>query len=226
MPEPSILDPERLADVCRRYLRLYTGAIADMLDRLGCRQQILPSYVAPFTVANRLAGLAFTVRGVPVSDPASNDMPARLAMLDRLQPGTVAVWSCGGSLDCAHWGEIMSTAARQRGCTGAVLDGGVRDLDMVNAMGFPVFARYKCAATSIGRWEIQEHQVPVRIGDTLIRPGDFVFGDIDGVVIVPADLILEVLAAAEDLHRREGSMREELRRGVSIQESYARYGSL
>jgi regulator of RNase E activity RraA len=147
-------------------------------------------------------------------------------MLDSLMPGAITVWSCGGSLDCAHWGEIMSTAARQRGSTGAVLDGGVRDLDFVNAMGFPVFARYRSAATSIGRWEIQEFQAPVQIGETVIRPGDFVFGDIDGVVIVPAEVTLEALAAAEDLHSREGSMREELRRGVSIQEAYAKYGSL
>jgi len=226
MPAPLNRNPEELADVCRRYLRLYTGAIADMLDKHGYRQQILPHYIAPFTVANRLAGLAFTCRGCPVSDPANNDMPTRLAMLDSLTSGTIAVWSCGGSLDCAHWGEIMSTAARQRGCTGAVLDGGVRDLDFVNPMGFPVFARYKSSATSIGRWEIQEYQAPVRIGDTVIHPGDFVFGDIDGVVIVPAEIVVDVLTAAEDLHSREGSMREELRRGVSIQEAYAKYGSL
>lgn len=226
MPEPLNPNPEALAEICRRYLRLSTGAIADMLDKHGCRRQILPHYVTPFTAANRLAGRAFTVRGVPVSDPACNDMPTRLAILDSLSPGSIMVWSCGGSMDCAHWGEMMSTAARQRGCVGAVLDGGVRDLDFVNAMNFPVFARYKSAATSIGRWEIQEHQAPISIGETVIRPGDFVCGDIDGVVIVPAELTLEILAAAEDLHRREGSMREELRRGVSLQDSYARYGSL
>lgn len=226
MPEPLIHHPEQLAEVRQRYLRLYTGAIADMLDKHGCRQQILPHYVRPLTTANRLAGVAFTARGLPVADPASNDMPTRLAMLDSLTPGAITLWSCGGSLDCAHWGEIMSTAARQRGCTGAVLDGGVRDLDFVNAMGFPVFARYRSAGTSIGRWEIQDYQEPIRIGETTIRPGDFVFGDIDGVVIVPAELTLEVLAAAEDLFSREGSMREELRRGVSIQEAYAKYGSL
>lgn len=127
---------------------------------------------------------------------------------------------------CAHWGEIMSTAARERGCTGAVLDGGVRDLDFINAMNYPVFAQFKCAASSIGRWDIKEYQVPVRIGDTVIHPGDFVFGDIDGVVIVPEELTLDVLSAAEDVYRREKGMREELRSGVSIKDAYAKYGSL
>jgi 4-hydroxy-4-methyl-2-oxoglutarate aldolase len=226
MPDTVNHESAELADTCQRYLRLYTGAIADMLDKQGYRNQVLPHYIVPRTVANRLAGPAFTGQGCPVSDPASNDMPTRLAMLECITPGTVSVWSCGGSLDCAHWGEIMSTAARQRGCTGAVLDGGVRDLDFVNAMGYPVFARFRSSATSIGRWEIKAYQVPIRIGEVLIRPGDFVFGDIDGVVIVPQELTFEVLAAAENLYAREGTMREELRRGLSIQEAYAKYGSL
>jgi len=120
----------------------------------------------------------------------------------------------------------MSTAARERGCTGAVVDGGVRDVDFINAMKYPVFARFKCSASSIGRWDISECQVPVKIGDTIIRPGDFVFGDTDGVVIVPQAIILEVLVAAEDVYQREGSMREQLRQGVSIKDAYAKYGSL
>jgi 4-hydroxy-4-methyl-2-oxoglutarate aldolase len=138
----------------------------------------------------------------------------------------VSVWACGGSTACAHWGEIMSTAARERGCTGAVLDGGVRDLDFVNAMEYPVFAAFQNPASSIGRWEITAYQVPVKIGETVIRPGDFVFGDIDGVVIVPGELTEEVLLAAEDVYRREKGMREELRRGVSVKDAYAKYGSL
>jgi regulator of RNase E activity RraA len=119
----------------------------------------------------------------------------------------------------------MSTAARERGCTGAVIDGGVRDLDFINAMPYPVFARFKCSASSIGRWDIKEYQVTIKIGDTVIHPGDFVFGDIDGVVIVPGDLTLDILAAAEEVYARESGMREELRRGVSIQEAYRKYGS-
>jgi regulator of RNase E activity RraA len=147
-------------------------------------------------------------------------------MLDSITPGTVSVWSCGGSFECAHWGEIMSTAARERGCTGAVVDGGVRDVDFINAMKYPVFARFKCPASSVGRWDIKECQVPIKIGNTVIYPGDFIFGDIDGVVVVPKDLTLEVLIAAEDVYERESSMRRELRSGVSIKDAYAKYGSL
>jgi regulator of RNase E activity RraA len=146
-------------------------------------------------------------------------------MLDSIRPGTVSVWATGGSLDCAHWGEIMSTAARERGCTGAVIDGGVRDLDFINAINYPVFAKFRSSASSIGRWDIKAYQVAIKIGDTVIHPGDFVFGDIDGVVIVPQDLTLSILNSAEELYERESGMRRELRSGVSIKDAYAKYGS-
>ncbi|MBS1876212.1 MAG: RraA family protein [Acidobacteria bacterium] len=216
----------QIEEIAQRYRRLYSGAIADMLDKNGHRNQVLPHLITPFTKADRVAGPAFTGQGFPCADTANNDTETRLKMLDSITPGTVSVWACGGSIDCAHWGEIMSTAARQRGCNGAVIDGGVRDVDFVNEMNYPVFARFKCSASSVGRWDIREYQVPVKIGAVVIRPGDFVFGDTDGVVIVPQALTIEVLEAAEDVFRREGKMREELRRGVSVKEAYDKYGSL
>jgi regulator of RNase E activity RraA len=221
-----IVSNEELDNIRERYLRLYTGAIADMVDKSGHRNQVLPCYITPFTTANRVAGLAFTVQGYPCADTESNDMATRLAILDSMTPGTISVWACGGSMDCAHWGEIMSTAVRQRGCTGAVVEGGLRDVDYVNAMNYPVFARYKSPATSLGRWEIKAHQVPIKIGNTVIHPGDFVFGDVDGVVIVPAALTLEVLKAAEEIYEREAKMRAELRQGLSVQSAFEKYGAL
>jgi regulator of RNase E activity RraA len=214
------------AEVRRRFLQLYTGAISDTLDKKGYRNQVLPRYLTAFTVANRVAGPAFTGQGYPCANTADDDTQTRLSMLDSIRPGTVSVWACGGSIACAHWGEIMSTAARERGCTGGVIDGGVRDLDFINAMGYPVFAAFKCSASSLGRWNIKEYQVPIKIGSTIVHPDDFVFGDIDGVVIVPKDTVLDVLTSAEDVYRRESSMREELRQGVPIKDAYAKYGSI
>ena len=135
---------------------------------------MLPRYLTPQTTANRVAGLALTGQGYPCASTTDDDTQTRLNMLDSITPGTVSVWACGGSVNCAHWGEMMSTAARQRGCSGGVLDGGVRDLDF----------------------------------------------------IVPQELTLDVLSAAENIHVRESGMREELRRGVSVKEAYAKYGSL
>ena len=217
---------EAVADISTRFLRLYTGAIADILDKNGYRNQVLPHWITPFTRANRLAGIAFTGQGYPCDDTSHDDTHTRLRILDSIAPGTISVWATGGSMDCAHWGEIMSTAVKQRGCEGAVIDGGVRDVDFIDAMNYPVFAKFKSSASSVGRWDIVDCQVPIHVGKTIVHPGDFVFGDTDGVVIVPADITLDVLEAAESIFEREKGMREELRRGVSVTEAYQRYGSL
>ena len=217
---------EKLPEIASRYSRLYTGAIADILDRNSLRNQVLPYDITPFTRVDRVAGLAFTGQGYPCADIHGDDTQARLKMLDSISPGSISVWATGGSTECAHWGEIMSTAVKQRGSNGAVVDGGVRDVDFINAMNYPVFAKFKCSASSIGRWSIVEWQLPIKIGNTVIHPGDFVFGDTDGVVIVPQDITMDVLVAAEDIFERERGMRQELRQGVSVADAYARYGSL
>jgi regulator of RNase E activity RraA len=149
----------------------------------------------------------------------------RIRMLESIDPHTVSVWSSLGHFESAHWGEIMTNAARERGCTGAVVDGGLRDTRFVLGMKFPVFCRFRCAASSIGRWEIKEWQVPVKIGVTVIRPGDFVFGDIDGVVAIPKEATLEVLDKTEQKVGQENRMRVDLRKGVTVSEVYKRHGS-
>lgn len=220
------MDNAQRKDICERYSKLYSGAIGDMLDKKGFRNQILPYYITPFTKVDRICGFAFTGQGYPCADPADNDMERRLAMLDSITPYTVSVWACGDHSGAAHWGEIMSTAARERGCVGAVVDGGVRDVAFIDEMQYPVFAKFKCAASSVGRWNIREWQVPVKIGETAIYPEDFVFCDTDGVVVVPKDMIMEVLTAAEELMARESGMRKELREGISVKAAYDKYGAL
>lgn len=215
-----------LDNICERYSRLYSGAVSDILDKKGFRSQVLPYYITPFTQVDRACGIAFTGQGYPSAEAKDDDTKERLTMLDSITSHTISVWACGGHLGAAHWGEIMSTAARERGCLGAVVDGGVRDIPYIDEMKFPVFAKFKCAASSVGRWNIRQWQVPVKIGDTVIYPGDFVFCDTDGVVVVPKDLIREVLVDAEGVLTREGGMRRELRQGVPITEAYKKYGSL
>src|SRR5690348_14861536 len=93
-----------LEEIRGRFLSLYTGAISDILDKRGYRDQVLPHWIVPFTVANRVAGPAFTGQGYPCASSASDDTQTRLRMLDSITPGTVSVWACGGSMVCAHWG--------------------------------------------------------------------------------------------------------------------------
>jgi len=218
---PTTLTPEELT---RRYRALYTGAVSDVLDRLGHRNQTLPHYIMPLTLDMAVAGPAFTGQGYPVADVGNDDSDTRIRMLESIQPGTVSVWSSAGHFESAHWGEIMSNAARERGCTGAVVDGGLRDTRFILKMGFPVFCRFRCSASSIGRWEIKEWMVPITIGETIIHPGDFVFGDADGVVIIPKALTIEVLQKTEEIVQRENEMRAELAKGITVSEVYRRYG--
>lgn len=211
-------------EIAGRYKRMYTGAVSDTLDSLGLRQQALPHYIMPLTLDMMVAGPAFTGQGYSVEDTTNDDSDRRIRMLESIKPGTVSAWSSAGNFASAHWGEIMSNAARERGCTGAVVDGGLRDTQFVLKMGFPVFYRFRCSASSIGRWEIKEWMIPIKIGDTVINPDDFIFGDSDGVVVVPKELTVEVLLKTEQVVERENKMRLELAKGVSVSEVYRKYG--
>jgi 4-hydroxy-4-methyl-2-oxoglutarate aldolase len=217
--------PVSVAEMSERYKKLYTGALGDILDKRGYRHQILPYYIKPIRDDMMIAGPAFTGYGEPHSDPTEDDTSMRLAMLEEITPHSISVWATHGDFSAAHWGEIMSTAARQRGCTGAVVDGGVRDTSFILDMSFPVFCRFKCPASSIERWSIRKFQVPIIIGQTEIMPGDFIVGDIDGVVVIPQADAYDILTEAEEISVRERKMRGELRKGVGITEVYKKYGS-
>lgn len=209
-----------------RFLALYTGAVADVMDAGGRRDQVLPADIQPVTLSMKVAGPAFPGLGVPTDDATHNDTAKRLAMLESVKPGSVSVWSCGGHGGSAHWGEIMSRSVMERGCVGAVVDGGLRDTEFVLQLGFPVFCRFRSPASSIGRWDIVDWDCEIRIGTTLVRPDDWVFGDVDGVVVVPRDIVDDVLAESEAKVAKEALMRAELDRGDRITEVFGRHGSL
>jgi len=211
-------------ELSRRYKAVYTGAVSDILDHLGLRHQALPHSIMPLTLDMVVAGPAFTGQGYPVDDVKNDDSETRIRMLESIKPGTVSVWSSAGHFGSAHWGEIMSNAARERGCTGAVVDGGLRDTRFVLQMGFPVFCRFRCSASSIGRWEIKEWMIPIRIGETTIHPDDFVLGDCDGVVVIPKALAVEVLLKTEETVKRENDMRADLEKGITVSEVYRKHG--
>jgi len=214
-----------LPEICRRYRRLYPGVVADILDAHGVRNHSLPAFLRPLKDDMKIAGLAFTCQGVAVGNITSDDTPMLIKMLEALTPYCVVVLSAGGDHSSSHWGEMMTLSARQRGCRGAVVDGGVRDAPFILQMNFPVFAKFYMPASSISRWELKEYQVAIRVGETGIQPGDFVLGDVDGVVIIPEALTQEVLAEAEKAVGRERRMHQALRKGMPLKEAYRRFGS-
>jgi regulator of RNase E activity RraA len=186
---------------------------------------VLPGAIAAVTKEMKIAGPAFPGRGAPTDDITDNDTAQRLAMLESVTPGAVSVWACGGHEASAHWGEIMTRAVAARGCVGAVVDGGLRDTAFVLDLQFPIFCRFRSPASSIGRWNIIEWNCDIQIGATTIHPGDWVFGDVDGVVVIPADGVIDVVAATEKTVSREERMRKDLDAGAGISEVFERHGS-
>jgi len=214
-----------VSDRASRLMSLYTGVVADVLDGMGYRDQVLPGRIAPVTMDMKIAGPAFPGRGEPTDDPTHDDSRQRLAMLESVPAGSVSVWDCAGYQGSAHWGEIMTRAVMERGCVGAVIDGGLRDTDFLLDLAFPVFCAFRSPASSIGRWDIVEWNKEITVDSTRVRPGDWVFGDVDGVVVVPTEVVDDVIAEAEERADRETAMRAELEAGAKPSEVFSRLGS-
>ncbi len=204
---------------------VYTAAIADVLDAHGHRNQTLPPSIRPLCNGAKLAGPAFTVRGRP-AESTDYDAALRkvLRMLGEVPAGHVAVYDCGQDV-AAHLGELSVTSLQARGVAGCVLDGGCRDVSFVLEEGFPVFCRFVTPEDSTWRWELEETQVPITIGQVRIEPGDFVVADDDGVVVVPRDIVENVLGEAAEKAATESEIRAAVRDGMLPLEAYERYGT-
>ena len=214
-----------LPELGRRYRRLYTGVVADILDSQGVRAHSLPPSIRPMKEHMKVAGPAFTCLGVPTGDVKSDDTPMLIKMLETVTPHCVVVLSASGDRSSSHWGEIMTLSARQRGCTGAVVNGGLRDAPFILKLNFPVFTDFYLPASSISRWELKEFQGITKVGEVSVYPGDYVFGDMDGVVVIPRRLTEEVLVEAEKAVQREQKMRQALRKGMPLHEVNREFGS-
>jgi 4-hydroxy-4-methyl-2-oxoglutarate aldolase len=208
---------------------LYTPVLSDVLDSMGLMRQALRPFVRPLDETLVLLGRARTGRYV-VSDtltPGRNPYELEMDLIDGLQPGEVPVLACGGPTDwIAPWGELLSTAARSRGAAGCVTDGLVRDVARIRAMRFPVFHGGIGPLDTKGRAEMIEQDTPVDIAGVHVSPGDWVMGDIDGVVFIPADKADEVFRTALDKIAAEDSTRAEIEAGDSLKAVYARHGVL
>jgi regulator of RNase E activity RraA len=159
-------------------------------------------------------------------EPGVNPYELEIAIVDDLREGDIAVFACGGSSRIAPWGSLLSTAARARGAAGCVTDGFVRDILDIRRMQLPVFHGGIAPLDSKGRGQIQAVDVPVVCGGARVASGDLVFGDADGVVVVPQAIEAEVLRIAFDKLNGERHSLDELRRGNYLRDVYAKYGVL
>jgi len=209
--------------VRERFGAVPTAALVDVMDDLGLREQTLPPSIGALAAGMRLAGQAFTVEGRP-SEHGNWDAAIRktLAMLGDVPAAHVAVYQCNHDRS-AHFGELSATSLASRGVAGCVIDGGCRDVRLIEALGFPVFARFVTPEDSTWRWEVTATRETITIGAVRIDPGDWVVGDEDGVVAVPAARAEDVLTAAEAKVGTEGLVREAVRDGMTPLEAFERF---
>lgn len=219
---------EQREDIRQRYLQVDTSNVADVLDTLGRFEQGLAPDFNPFPAnAGQIAGWAYTIRGQMTPYPLGGDAEKMQACAG-LTKGEISVWSGNGEGIC-YFGELIAIGMKERGCVGALVDGGVRDLRWIGANGFPVFARYRSPVQSIGRWKVNACQVDVSLRGAAgafvkVRPGDFILGDDDGVIVIPHEIVEEVLIESERLTRQEEDIRKELQAGLTLAEALAKFG--
>lgn len=222
-------DPATTADLeLFRHIEenLYTAVISDSLDELGYRNQAMREFMRPLSPHDKFAGWARTFAYADIYHIPEHPYAMEIAALDSVLPGEVVVASTAGSLQNAPWGELLSTAARARGARGAVIDGLVRDVRKIQDLGFPVFARGIKPVDSKGRGTIIDYNVPVECAGTLISPGDLVFADYDGVIVVPFAVLPNVIELATEKVAKENGSRAELLRGAFLRDVFDKYGVL
>jgi regulator of RNase E activity RraA len=203
---------------------LASAVLADVLDALGHRTSCLPAIVRPLRAEWKVFGRAATLSAVAVTAQPEQPYAVELACVDALQPGDALVATTQGDQGSALWGELLSTAARARGAVGAIIDGLTRDVARIVAMDFPVFAAGCSPLDSKGRLDCISHGQPIQVGECLVRPGDWVFGDVDGVVVVPAELAQAAFPRALEKVTSENRVRAELARGRSVRAVFQEYG--
>ncbi len=207
-------------------VKLYSAVVSDALDQIGIRNQAMREYLRPVYTCSVFCGWARTIACSDVYHVPPEPYAMEIEAIDSILPGEVVVVSTQQSKRNAPWGELLSTAAKARGAHGAVIDGLIRDVRKIEELGFPVLAAGIKPVDSMGRGIVTGYNVPVECGEVLVNPGDFVFADLDGVVVVPRANVDEVLQLALNKVTRENSSRAELMKGAYLRDVYRRYGVL
>jgi len=208
--------------------KLYAAVLSDVLDAQGYRHQVLPPRIRPLDEGLVLVGRARTglYRDVYHVPRGHNPYELEIALIDDLRPGDVPVLGCGASGRIAPWGELLTTARQARGASGCLTDGLVRDVKAVRALRFPVFHGGIGPLDSKGRGEVCAIDVPIECAGVTVNPGDLVFGDADGVLVVPQPIVKQTLELALEKVEGEDRTREELQQGALLAEVFKKYGVL
>jgi len=215
--ETVSLDPFQIPvkELLSRFEALYTGAVNDVLREFCLLDQALPGHILPLREYRTVAGLAFTVKSAP-NCKITGEMEFRAQMLGELHEDAFVVWDTSKDEKATLWGGVMTATACGLKVKAACIDGGIRDTHQILEKDFPVFYKHRISNGSLGRCLITHYQIPIKIGDTDIRPGDVVLGDIDGVLVVPRAIAHAVLLRAEEIKANEKKIFGWVAEGQSI----------
>jgi 4-hydroxy-4-methyl-2-oxoglutarate aldolase len=205
--------------------KLFSAVIGDILDTMGFRQQFLPKEIHPLRDDMVVVGRAMPVLHADIEREGADPFGKMLIALDDLKPGEVYL-AAGQSQEYALWGELMSTRAMHCGAAGAVLNGMSRDTPGILEINFPTFATGRYAQDQRGRGTVVDFRVPVQIGQVQVTPGDIVFGDLDGVIVIPQQVEEEAIRLSLEKASTENAVRVAIRNGMSAVEAFERFGVL
>ena len=219
--------------------RLYTPVVGDILDQMGYRHQFLPAPIRPlvsqvpmsYYVADgqpnhrlKVAGYACPMLENDVYGEPKKPFGYMTEALDQLRPNEVYVAT--GAHHSALWGELLTASAKARGAVGAVLDGYTRDTPQVLEQNFPVFCTGTWAQDSSVRTYVFDYRCDIEIGQVTVHDGDIIFGDVDGVLIIPKEIMEETLSLALEKASKEKTMRKAVESGMLVTEAFAKFGVL
>ncbi len=186
--------------IIKRTMKLYVAALSDAADEVGLGQVCMDRGITPLTKNNRMAGFARTgkLKRAPANRPYDeNQLDVFMSLGTEASDGDILVIDMAGANDCSAWGQILTKIGLKRGVRGAVVDGTSRDIYDIDKLNFPVFARGRHPGTMRGRLDMESVQSPIVCGGVTVNPGDLVFGDGDGIIVIPASRIEDVLRHAE-----------------------------
>lgn len=206
--------------------KLSSAVVCDALDGVGYRNQSPRVSLSPLVMDTVLVGRCRTTLWADMYHPDPDPYDLELKAVDLCQPDDVLIAAAHGSMRSAIWGELLSTAAKHRGCVGAIVDGAVRDIAKMRELSFPVFGRGHSAYDSRDRQRVMDIDVPVDIDGVTFRAGDLVIADCDGVVVVPQEVEEEAIRNSLKKVHDENDMREAMRGGMKAVDAFDQYGIL
>lgn len=210
---------------CEMKEKLYTPVVGDILDELGYTHQFLPQSIKPLKSDMKIAGIAMTVLMIDVFGVQEKPFGRLCECLDQIEENEIYI-ATGGTRRCAYWGELLTATAKSRKGNGAVIDGWHRDTPQVLEQEWPVFSMGSYAQDSSVRTQVVDFRCPIEIGQVRIESGDMIFGDQDGVLVIPKGIAEEVTARALEKAGKEKELRLAVESGMRVSDAFKIYGVL